>query len=54
MSGGALVAAEHRFSLEILLPDGQDKLNVVVINKGHESIVFSDCEYSFTDKVNES
>jgi len=54
MSLWALVAAQHRLRLEVLLSDRQDKLNVVVINEGHEGIVLIDCEDSFTDKVDES
>lgn len=54
MAGWALVAAEHRLRFEVLVSDWEDKFNVVVIDKSHESIVFVDGEYSFTDKVDES
>jgi len=48
------VTAEHGFRFEVLVSDGQDKFNVVVINEGHESVVLVDGEHSFTDKVDES
>jgi len=54
MAGWALVATEHRLRFEVLVSDGEDKFNVVVINESHESIVLVDGEYSFADKVDES
>jgi len=54
MSCWALVAAEHWFSLEFLLADWKDKLNIVVINEGHEGIILCDSEHGFLDKVDES
>lgn len=54
MSCWALVTAKHWLSLEFLLPDRQHKLDVVVINEGHESIIFSNCEHGLTDKIDES
>jgi len=54
MSCRALVTAKHGLSLEFLLSDGKNKLNIIVINEGHESIILSDSEHSFTNKVDES
>jgi len=48
------MTAKHGLRFEVLVSDGKDKLNIVVINEGHESIVLVDGEHSFTDKVDES
>ena len=53
----ALVAAERRLGLVALalaLPDGQDELDVVVVDEGHEGVVLGDGAERLADDVDEA
>lgn len=51
----ARVTAEHGFSLVLrVVSSGQDKFDVIIINKGHESVVLVHGEDSLLYQVDEA